>query len=248
MQRNLKDKIKFFSFGLTAGLTIGVVFAVAIKAVLGHFNDLNLGILKLGSKQYEISQRLDSIEGKISNQDKKTVVIPSIKENTKSPEQSAAVKNAGVDTLKRSVDNRDTMAVAQSNDDSNSNVVVMTNELVSVANIPVTDLDSTVSKRSKSVGRSDSMIASMNEMTQDIYPVDYRVEFWQSPLNFKGYKMSLGKIILYGVNSNIPFRLIKWDEVYYLVSNEDAYVVNYTDDAKPFDRVTDRNILKKFSL
>jgi len=252
MQRNIKYKVTFFTFGLLAGVTIGVVFAVTIKEVLSHFNDLRTGIVNLGSKQDKIAQRLDSLEGKISSQDKKTAVIAQkanakvIDPNSGNAHKTTTDSNASAAIL----DGKDSVAIAGNENevDSSSNVVVMTNQLVTVSSVTLVDLDSAQTKRSTAAKRSDSIIASMNGLDESAPSNNYRVEFWESPLNFRGYKMSQGKLILYGVSTKSPLKLVKWDDSYYLLTEQMLYRMDYTDDLKPFDKVTDKTTLKKISL
>jgi hypothetical protein len=248
MQKNTKNKISFFSFGLLAGITIGVIFGVAIKAVLGHLNDMNLGILKIGSRQQEMAQRLDSIEGKIANQSKKNVLLPTknIAKGADVPTNNK-VTSGNADNVKSAVGKKDSVATNANENSSDSNVVIMTNQLVSVSNVSVVDLDSSAQKQNRNAQRADSAISAMNEIPQEGRFVRCRVEYWQSPLNFRGYKMSLGKIVLYGINSTTPVKLMKLNDEYYLISSEDVYAVNYTDDLRPFDRVTDKTILKRLA-
>ena len=35
------------------------------------------------------------------------------------------------------------------------------------------------------------------------------IEYWESPLNFEGYKLSKGKLVLYGISDQFDFELIK---------------------------------------
>jgi|GEM_PF-1268919 len=252
MQRNIKYKVTFFTFGLLAGVTIGVVFAVTIKEVLGHFNDLRTGIVNLGSKEDKISQRLDSLEDKMSTKDKKPEVVIVNKTAATSPQLAIANNTkAAVDSNSptAAVDGKDSIAiVADTTSNESPDVVVMTNQLVNVSNVTLTDFDSAQTKKSAAAKHSDSLIASMNG-TEQVTPItNYRVEFWESPINFRGYKMSLGKIILYGVSTKTPVKLVKWEDSYYLVTNQMLYRMEYTDDLKSFDKVTDKTTLKKFSL
>ncbi len=250
MQRNVKNKIWFFTFGLFAGVTIGVVFGVAIKALLSHMNALHLSLNKIDNREDKISQRLDSIEGKLSDQNKKmNTPVVAKNSNTKiiTPlaENSNATGNAADSGTKIS-DGVDSIDVGNNEPDSNVNVVVMTNQLVTISSVPLTNLDTTSSK--KSTKHSDSLIANMSEVAAVPDPSSYRIEFWQSPLNFKGYKMSKGKLILYGINSTSPVKLVKWEDAFYLLSNQTAYHIDYTDDFRPFERVADKSVLKKLSL
>jgi len=254
MQRNIKNKVTFFTFGLLAGVTLGVVFGVAIKELFGHLNALRSSLVSLGSKEDKMAQRIDSLEGKISSQDKKTVVMV-VKDNAKAPQAASAIskeKSSDSVAAKKAIkDGRDSVLNLELNNDSNvnTNVVVMTNQLVTVSKVALVNMDSIQDKKSAAAQKSDSLITSMNEMGQTVStPSSYRIEYWVSPINFRGYKMSLGKIILYGVSTKAPLKLVKWDDAYYLQSDQMVYRLDYTDDLRPFDRVTDKTILKKFSL
>lgn len=254
MQRNIKNKITFFTFGLLAGVTIGVVFGVAIKALFGHLNDIHIGMVKLGSKEEQISQRLDSIEGKMADNKKKTIVVVA-KNNTPAKTNNKLfaenTNKTAKDSARQLTDGQDSLSLVNNDnadEDSTQNVVVMTNQLVSIANVGVVNLDTVKNQKSRAAEQADSAIVTLNG-TAEIKPsASYRVEFWESPLNFRGYKMSLGKIIVYGISSHAALKMIKMDDAYYLVANRDAYRVEYTDDLKQFDKVTDKAILKKLSL
>lgn len=250
MQRNVKNKITFFTFGLLAGITVGVVFGVAIKALFSHLNDLHISLSKIGSKEDQISQRLDSLEGKVANQNKKStvVVMPSVKQPNVKPattqvnEDSKKSKDSTM-AWKKYSDKKDSVSVTAIGGDEDSNIVIMTNQLVGVSNVSLTSLDTTKAK--KNVAESDSILASMNNVEQDKEPISYRIEFWESPLNIKGYKMSRGKLVLYGINSKAFIKLLKWNEGYYLLADQVAYKVDYTDDFHPFEKVADKAVLKK---
>ncbi len=245
----MKNKIAIFIVGLLAGIAIVVVFDVGIQKILQPVRDLYSSIRKINSTQDKISQRLDSIQGKLKD-DKKTAPLAS-KGFFKTPVIApvAAIKADSIAAKKKEADdslgnNIDSSVVFEGRD---SNIVVMTNQLVSVKSLPLNTVDS-VSKTDKVNRKSDSVIAAMSDVEEERDPHFYRIEFWQSPLNFKGYKMSKGKIILYGLNSNSALRLVKWDDEYYLMSNQIVYKVEYTDDYKPFEKVMDKTVLKKITL
>ena len=253
MQRGVKNKIGYFSFGLLAGITIGVVFGVTIKSLLGHLNQLDTGIVKIGSKEDRISQRLDSIEGKIKQNSPKAPAVAAPAGNVvrKTVQQPVAANTTPTlpvkNKAKKIVDREDTIAFADNTYDS-SDVVVMTNQMINSISLELVNLDTDRDGKSKIAETTDSAIDALNGMTPVKPPSSYLVEYWASPLNFKGYKMSLGKIILYGMNPNVRLKLVKLNNNYYLFAGRVAYMVNYTDDLRPFDKVTDKNILKKLSL
>jgi hypothetical protein len=241
----MKNRVLVFIIGLIAGVVLGVVFDVGIKALYHQVRELHLSLNKINSQQDKISQRLDSIQGKLKD-DKKTSPLAA-KSVFKTPltqgvlkHDSSLIKEKDDDSTN---DRIDSTVIVQSQD---SNIVVMTNQLVSVKTLPLKNIDSVMVNKSNE--RSDSVIASMSNIDEEKDPAYYRIEFWESPLNFKGYKMSKGKIVLYGINSTTPFRLVKWDDSYYLLSSQNVFKVAYTDDYKPFERVIDKTVLKKITL
>jgi len=241
----MKNRIVVFIVGLIAGVVLGVVFDVGIKALYHQVRELHLSLNKINSQQDKISQRLDSIQGKLK--DDKKVSPLAAKSVFKTPLIQGILKHDSVSTKEKDDDSTndriDSTVIVQTRD---SNIVVMTNQLVSVKTLPLKNIDSVMVNKSNE--RSDSMIASMSNVDEEKDPAYYRIEFWQSPLNFKGYKMSKGKIVLYGINSTTPFRLVKWDDSYYLLSSQNVFKVTYTDDYKPFEKVVDKTVLKKITL
>jgi hypothetical protein len=240
----MKKKIALFTIGVLAGIAIGVVFDVGIKAIFKQIRELHFSLHRIDEQQNQISQRLDSIQNKLQG-DKKNPTLT--KGDTRSLLPVVQKVNTGADIQNATNDSvAGVDSIIEAKVQADSNIVVMTNQLISVASLPLKNMDSIT--RDKDVVRSDSMLASMTNTSEGSEPSTYRVEFWQSPLNFKGYKMSMGKLILYGINSTSHVSLVKGDDGFYLLTNQNAYKVIYTDDYKPFERVTDKTVLKKLSL
>ena len=241
----MKNRLVVFVFGLLAGIAIVMIFDVGIKKLVQPIRDLYSNIRKINSTQDKISQRLDSIQGKMKGDAKNAPAI--VKPLSKVATVPApALKRDSVSKKKDdNIDSSDDGTLTLQNKDSN--IVVMTNQLVSVKSVAISTLDS-LSNSGRVNRKSDSVIAAMSNVSEEQDPHYYRIEFWQSPLNFKGYKMSKGKIILYGINSNTDTRLVKWDDGYYLMTNQVVYKVEYTDDYKPFEKVMDKTVLKKITL
>jgi len=234
----MKNKIVIFVLGLFAGVIVGVLFSVAIKELVIQFKELHLSLNKINLKQTQLSQRLDSIQGKLVPDGKKA--------NT--PAQSN-LKTSIPAPAKNTADQPTSKITEESSDDpevEDSNVVVMTNQLISVLSVPVKNKDTTAVN--KKIEQTDSALATMSDVGETKEPSQYRIEFWKSPLNYKGYKMSRGKIILYGITPVTSVNLTMENGAYYLLVNQTAYGVDYTDDYKPFDKITDKITLKKLGL
>lgn len=64
------------------------------------------------------------------------------------------------------------------------------------------------------------------------------VEFWESPLNFEGYKLSKKKLIVYGLSSQFDYKLYKDGSVYYFSYQNIYYKMRETQDFLPFAEVS----------
>jgi hypothetical protein len=71
------------------------------------------------------------------------------------------------------------------------------------------------------------------------------VEFWSSPLNYRGYKMNRSKLVLYGFSDPEGVRLFKLDDEVYLHTGSAVYRLDFSNDFRPYERVTSEVILGK---
>ena len=63
------------------------------------------------------------------------------------------------------------------------------------------------------------------------------VEYWQSPLNYEGYKLSKGKLILYGVPSQFEFEFVKNGDKNFFASDEISYALKESEEFMPLEVV-----------
>lgn len=64
------------------------------------------------------------------------------------------------------------------------------------------------------------------------------VEFWESPLNFEGYKLSKKKLIVYGLSPQFEYKLYRDDSNYFLSYQNVYYKLKETQDFLPFSEVS----------
>lgn len=75
--------------------------------------------------------------------------------------------------------------------------------------------------------RQDSLI----NLLQGGSPLEwFRLDLFRSPLNFTGYKMTGSKIIVYGLRSDVKFKLYKYRSAYYLKADQKIYKLDENDD------------------
>lgn len=91
--------------------------------------------------------------------------------------------------------------------------------------------------------RIDSLIAETSGVRIDDEVEKLDLEFWQSPINYQGYKLGKKKLLLYGINRPDSVWLYGWDEKLYLKTVGQVYELDYTDDFKSFNKVLDQRVL-----
>lgn len=112
-------------------------------------------------------------------------------------------------------------------------------ELLSVKNIKVIDLDTNF-KRDTLTGQLAGVISSD-------YPNMFFVEFWKTPLNSKGYRMTRNRVILYGLSDFSNITIYKVDDNYYLKEDDVVYKVSSGTEFKPMELVSDSQLLAKIN-
>ena len=77
-------------------------------------------------------------------------------------------------------------------------------ELLSVKNIKVINLDNESKK--------DTLTGQLAGVTNAEFPDLFFVEFWKTPLNSKGYRMTRNRVILYGLSDFSSITIYKVDD------------------------------------
>ena len=121
-------------------------------------------------------------------------------------------------------------------------VVVRKDELLSTKTLEILSLDPVAKMTSK-----DSLLQKVSGIKEDRSTSKQfvNVEFWASPLNYKGYKISKYKLVLYGIASAEGLKLYKLDDVTYLKNASFIYRLDAVGDFKPYERITDESIISK---
>jgi hypothetical protein len=119
---------------------------------------------------------------------------------------------------------------------------VLKEELQSVKNIYVKVLNPAAKTTSK-----DSLVASLAGITLPDDKEFFMIEFWKTPLNSKGYKMTRSRLLIYGYNEGKDLQLVKDDERYYLRNNNVIYNLTYSAEFKPLERANETEVSGKFN-
>jgi hypothetical protein len=207
----LKYKIPPFVFGVTIGLLIGIVFFIF------KIDDYIKKISKPSIESIKITEQ--SMDG-LLDQNEDTI---SIKKLRLSAKKSPTINYSEVDQLL--------------NDDEDLNIAK--EELLSVKNIKVIDLDATK--------KQDTLVGQLAGVTTTDFPNLFFVEFWKTPLNSKGYRMTRNRVILYGLSDFSSITIYKVDDSFYLKNDEFVYKISAGTEFKSLEIVNDSELLAKIN-
>jgi len=236
---NFREKAQVFIIGLSIGLLVAGAFF--ILKLDDYFKELNL--YKKVSQSFSPAPPAESPEKQEAPE--KTEKKPSQKpaaskaegltDSAAAPEKTDLVMDA--DTLNMKSDSANAIMAAE------DDIVVRKDELLLTRTLEVNNLNPTASKQA---GR-DSLLQKVSGIKDD-KPGSrqmFNIELWASPLNYKGYKMSKYKIVLYGIPSLENVKLYKLDDVIYLKSAAMVYRLDYASDFKQYERITDEQVTNK---
>jgi hypothetical protein len=73
-----------------------------------------------------------------------------------------------------------------------------------------------------------------------------KVEFWQSPINFKGYKYFRNKLYLYGLKPNEEISIFTYNEKLYLKTQKGVFIILEQNSYNPFIQVKNPELIEHF--
>lgn len=118
-------------------------------------------------------------------------------------------------------------------------VNVMKEEHLSDKKIKVINLDSKIQK--------DTLVNKLAGVTKDEYPDVFTVEFWKTPLNSKGYKMTRNRIVLYGLSDFSNITIYKVEDKIYLKDDDFVYKITSSPEFKTMELLDDIELLARIN-
>lgn len=237
---NLKKKSQVFIVGVMVGLIIAGGFF--ILKLDDYFKELNFykkvaETFSSASKNNEVPVKLDDIAS--SKEKKENDNKTKIKKTSTGNSDIKTDYVLDADTLNaHSI--KDSLRTENSNPDD---IVVRKDELLFTKTLEIFNLSPVASN----VNPKDSLLQKVSGVNDDRMNTKQflNMEFWHSPLNYKGYKMSKYKLVLYGITSSDGIKLYKLEDVIYLKNSGMVYRLDYASDFKPYERITDESIINK---
>lgn len=119
--------------------------------------------------------------------------------------------------------------------------VVRKDELLSSRNIEVANL-----QPAEAANPADSLLEKISGIKDKKNVIaSFKTEFWQSPINYKGYKMTKNKIVLFGVNPEENIKLFHAEEAIILKQGQNYFKLNFTDEFRQFEKISDPSVTSK---
>lgn len=231
---SFKEKSQGFIIGIMVGLIVAGGFF--ILKLDDYFKELNF--YKSVSNTFSINNK----EAEPIEVDSTKTVAAVKKGKTKqlqTDENTISEENRTVSLSDSSSVSKDSLILENPNSE---NLIVRKDELLSTKTVDVINLNPVTKLTAK-----DSLLQKVSGIKEDksYYKQFLNIEFWSSPLNYKGYKMSKYKLVVYGIASAEGIKLYNLDEVIYLKSASFVYRLDSSGDFKPYERITDEAVINK---
>ncbi len=126
--------------------------------------------------------------------------------------------------------------------ESDSSLVVKKDELLALKQIEMINLTPP-----QPISAADSLLEKTSGIRDDKNAAksSVSVEFWLSPINYKGYKMAKNKVVLFGVSTQEDVALYKLDEAYYIRLQQGVFKLEFTNDYRQMERMSDEALLAR---
>lgn len=236
---NFKEKSQVFIIGILIGLIVAGGFF--ILKLDDYFKELNFykSLSKTFSSETKTDETAVKKEEPVPAKNKHESAVNAKNKTSSSEEVSEKASFVmDADTLSAHA-LKDSVSLNLGNQDD---IIVRKDELLSTKTLEVLSLDPVAKMNSK-----DSLLQKISGIKDDRNSSKqyFNIEFWSSPLNYKGYKLGKYKLIVYGIPSADGLKLFKFDDAIYLKSSAMVYRLDYNTDFKPYERITDEVVINK---
>ncbi len=230
---SFKEKSQGFIVGILVGLIVAGGFF--IFKLDDYFKELNF--YKSVSNTFSSDMKREEPVAKEAGLSEAKEKKPKQKYTVAESDEEVEEKNTLVADSTKGV--KDSLTLENPNSDE---VVVRKDELISTKTVEVLNLDPVAKMTGK-----DSLLQKVSGIKDDRNSSKQymNLEFWTSPLNYKGYKMSKYKLILYGISSPEGMKIFKLDDVLYMKSASLVYRFDPSGEFKPYERISDESVISR---
>ena len=242
-----QPKLKYFIYGLLVGSLSGGIL-VYYNSVITNQNKISVDLIPqivkqvIGVINHPSGSKVDSTLIKNENQLVPSNTVAAAKEQIEKKELQVLPLKTVSDTLP--AEKPDTLDRISKTEE----IVIKKDEQIAKLQLTVIVLEPLLSNKTEK--KSDSLLAVVSGTKEEPkkvanYKID--VEFWRSPLNYRGYKASKNKLIFYSINLEEEIKLFAIKGALYLRYKDQIFALAYGNDFAPFDRVSDALIINQIN-
>lgn len=224
LSKNLFTFVSGIAFGLSIG--VGITFYYLD-------NKINQTIDKNSQVKNQIGllqKFMDFASNSFSQQPRDTVQIVKI---IKQQSQTEEATYQQPDTLSQQAS--DTSFVASPTFTDDEGVVIKKDELITSRYVDIVEVV-------KFSAATDTLSGAFTRTPRNVVGRLW-VEFWKSPLNYRGYKYNNNKLVIYGLSEDESVRIVKRNEDLYFKHNTAFYRIANMENFSSLQRVTDDLVL-----
>jgi hypothetical protein len=218
----VRDKLQVFFLGLLLGLVLGG----------GFF------LLKLDEYVQKMEFYKSLTENNDEKEQKKTEKSGKDKKSAKKTAKSAVAEESGTEQPETDTLAAETDAEFTTGGPAADEIVVRTNEMIAENIIPLRNLDITA--------QTDSMVRKEAGVRDDVAR-NMTVEYWKSPLNSKGYKLTRSRLVLFGYTPDDKIQLCKLDNSIYLKTASGVFRLEFSSSYRQLERVNDEELVGRLN-
>lgn len=235
----------------TLNLVIGIFIGIALSFLAFYFmsNKGQKSSDKVASNEKIVSQDVQNViptdnskiensytvsdikKSTVTNNDTTVDFFPNVDQNSKLYDSLMLVMNNGNNFTDNNV-------ITENENHSNDNV--KQEQLLKVGSAPLINKNSTTIP-----DKNDSLLNKNNGIKLEKNPSKYEIEFWQSPLNAKGYRVGKNKLALYGVDPESKLIVYQLDQILYLKTEKELYRLEKSSQFRNFVKENDQEIIKQ---
>ena len=123
-------------------------------------------------------------------------------------------------------------------------IVVKKDEMLITFDVQVTDLNDTRQDKDALTNTAVDKLnpaAGLPEQTE-VMPASLSTEFWVSPVNYQGYRLMNGKLVLFGIEEPDQVKLYRVKDFLYMGYQNAYYKLAPSDDFIPYQRIKDTEV------
>jgi hypothetical protein len=226
-------KILLISVGLLLGIILGGL--IVYFALGGSVKNIYVFNQPAKEKEGELKKELNAEENKEKKEKAPSQVVIKYlkKDDTAKDEEPEDVKQQESDTTAKSLNNQQ---VKTSNEDEE--IIVRKDELLFSEMLMIINLDTIKTNTGDSLAK---LAANIKEPAINQF---YQVEYWKSPLNYRGYKFSKNKLVVYGIEYIDKGSIYRWKENFYFKANGRVYALEKTPEFRPYEITNNPDLLR----